>query len=251
MGFFDLFKKEKKERVFSEPKDLEVTHTKKISFEGLVANRTLVASITGYGKSYTIKKMIREIKDMIPIIIFDLEGEYSGLGIERITEGSDPETLAKKIISEKKSAVLDFSTTDDADMQEFVGLFCEAFLDLETSRKISYLLVFDEADEYVPEKGFNKSKCLNAIIKLVKKGRKRGIGMMFATQRLTYLSKNVISQCVNIIIGRTEWKSDVDVLRKYLGVEQKEADELKKLKPGEFFLRGPIVDEKGFVKFRR
>jgi predicted nuclease with TOPRIM domain len=99
-----------------------------------------------------------------------------------------------------------------------------------------------------PEKGTFKSVSKQAILKLAKKGGKRGLGAIFVTQRPAFLSKYAISQCVNKIIGHMEWPSDLKVIQDFLRVPKPIVDKISQLEQGCFYVAGEFVDKQGFVK---
>ena len=89
----------------------------------------------------------------------------------------------------------------------------------------------------------------------MKKGGKRGLGTIVLTQRPAFVSKFVISQCPNKLIGRTEWPDDLMVLRKFGRIPEKYADPeskdrhaLKNLKKGQFYVAGDFIAKDALVK---
>ena len=99
-----------------------------------------------------------------------------------------------------------------------------------------------------PERGTFKSESLQSIINIAKKGRKRGIGLIIATQRPAFVSKMVISQCRNKLIGHTEWTGDLKVIKDFLQIEEQVINKISKLNQGEFYFDGEFIKEKTFAK---
>jgi uncharacterized protein len=68
------------------------------------------------------------------------------------------------------------------------------------------LVTLDEAHHYAPQNGVVASS--EPIVNLATAGRKRGFGALFGTQRLSQLSKDVLGQCPNRIMGRVDQSLD-------------------------------------------
>lgn len=99
-----------------------------------------------------------------------------------------------------------------------------------------------------PEKGIYKSISLRSVINLAKKGAKRGLGLILATQRPAMISKFVLSQCANQIVGHTEWSGDIKVLQQYLRIEESVASKIPGFEPGEFLFKGNFIKEPQVLK---
>jgi len=236
--------------------NLENQHIE-IDEKRLITERTFICSMTRYGKSYCIRKIAEECFGKVGIIIIDPEGEYTSLR-ERfpfLIVGKDiplnPDTaefIAETVLKENLSIIIDSSTADTIDEQEFVRRFIDRFMDLELIKKKSYLFMIEEADEFAPEKGVYKSGSLRSVINLAKKGAKRGLGLILASQRPAMISKFVLSQCANQIIGHTEWSGDKKVLQQYLRIETKVMDKISETKAGEFYFKGNFIEEPQILK---
>jgi len=238
-------------------KNIEGDKSTKLDFKKVVNGRTFVSSMTDYGKSWTIRLICEEIFGKVGLIILDPEGEYITLreqypfliiGKDIPLEVDSAEFLAEQVLKENISVIIDFSTTDILDQQEFTSKFVNKFMDLQTKLKKAYLLVVEEADEFAPEKGTYKSESLRSIINVAKKGRKRGIGLIVATQRPAFVSKSVISQCQNKIIGRTEWTGDLKVIKDFLQIEEETITKISQLNQGVFLFSGGFIEKEGFAK---
>ena len=237
--------------------NIENETTTNLNFKKLVNGRTFVSSMTDGGKSWTIRKICEEIFGKVGIIILDPEGEYVSLreefpflivGKDIPLEVDSAEFLAEQTLKENISVIFDFSTTDIIDQQEFTSKFINKFMDLQTKLKKAYVVVVEEADEFAPEKGTYKSDSLRAIINIAKKGRKRGIGLIVATQRPAFVSKFVISQCQNKVVGHTEWTGDLKVIKDFLQIEENTITKISKLNQGEFLFSGGFIDKEEFAK---
>jgi len=231
----------------------------KLDLQELTTGRTFLTSISRYGKSWTARRIVEQVFGRTGIIILDPEGEYStlrdkyplliiGKDVPLIPEAA--EYLADQILEHELSAIVDLSDPqlELLSGQEFVSRFIDRFIALETKMRKPYLWILEEADEFAPEKGTFKSASLQSVIKLTKKGGKRGLGVLVLTQRPAFISKYVISQCSNKIVGRMEWPDDIAVIKRYLRISDKISDRLSKVEKGEFYVSGDFIAKEGFVK---
>ena len=69
-------------------------------------------------------------------------------------------------------------------------------------------IILDEAHTFIPEKGQGESIAYSAIADFAGVARKRGFGAIFATQRLSKLSKNATAEMYNQAIGPTATQAD-------------------------------------------
>jgi len=237
-----------------------------LDLQELITGRTLLCSISRWGKTWTARRIVEQIFGKTGIIIVDVEGEYATLRdkFPLLIVGKDvplvPESaefLADQVLEHALSAIIDGSDPqlDIAAFQEFLARFIDRFIAIETKARKPYLWILEEADELAPETGIARSICLGQIRKLVKKGGKRGLGTLVLTQRPAFVSKFVISQCPNKLIGRTEWPDDLAVLRKFARIPERYADPeskdphaLKNLEKGQFYVAGDFIDKDMLVK---
>jgi hypothetical protein len=237
-----------------------------LDLQELITGRTLLCSISRWGKTWTARRIVEQIFGKTGIIIVDVEGEYAtlrdkypllivGKDVPLVPESA--EFLADQVLEHDLSAIIDGSDPqlDIAAFQEFLARFIDRFIAIETKARKPYLWILEEADELAPETGIARSICLGQIRKLVKKGGKRGLGTIVLTQRPAFVSKFVISQCPNKLIGRTEWPDDLAVLRKFARIPEKYADPestnphaLKNLEKGQFYVAGDFIDKDMLVK---
>jgi len=231
----------------------------KLDLQELITGRTFLSSISRYGKSWTARRIVEQVFGRTGIIILDPEGEYStlrdkyplliiGKDVPLVPEAA--EYLADQILEHELSAIVDLSDPQLEILagQEFVSRFIDRFIALETRMRKPYVWILEEADEFAPEKGTFKSASLQSVIKLTKKGGKRGLGVLVLTQRPAFVSKYVISQCSNKLVGRMEWPDDIAVIKRYLRISDKISDKLSKADKGEFYVSGDFVSKEGFVK---
>jgi predicted nuclease with TOPRIM domain len=230
-----------------------------LDFQELITGRIFLSSVSRYGKSWTARRIVEQVFGKAGIVIVDPEGEYStlrdmfpfliiGKDVPVVPEAA--EYLADQILEHDLSVIVDLSDPrlEVLTGQEFVSRLIDRFINLETEMKKPYLWVLEEADEFAPEKGTFKSASLQSVIKLAKKGGKRGLGLIAITQRPAFLSKYVVSQCTNQIVGRIEWPDDIAVIKKFLRIPEEVAQKLKEVEKGTFYVRGDFAKTEGFVK---
>jgi hypothetical protein len=227
--------------------------------KALWLSRTFLTSTSRYGKSWVARKISEESFGKVGLVILDPEGEYASLR-ERfpfLIIGQDiplvpslAELIADETLERGLSVIVDTSnpSLELGQIQDFVKNFVNRFIAINTRLRRAYLFIVEEADEWVPEKGIFKSASLPALIKLIKKGGKRGIGALLVTQRPAFVSKYALSQCTNKIVGHTEWPSDIEVIQDFLRVSLEVAKRLPDLGPGEFYFSGTFIEKDGFAK---
>jgi len=88
------------------------------------------------------------------------------------------------------------------------------------------------------------------LVRVAKRGRKRGLGVCAMSQRPASVSKDFITQCDWLVWHRLTWKNDTQVVSSIMGSQT--ADEVQNLEPGEaIIIMADWEDEKIRVKFRR
>ena len=95
--------------------------------------------------------------------------------------------------------------SDVLDQRKLVAEFSSKLYEIENQQREPYLLIVEEADKFVPQ---NKDS-LKEIEEISKRGRKRGLGLLVATQRPSLVNKNVLSQCGNQLIGKLTTENDL------------------------------------------
>jgi len=225
-----------------------------VSAQELVTGRTCVIAQSGAGKSYLIGLICEKLlENSIGFCIIDTEGEYfslkekfsifwvGGENADAQLDKVDFKQLAKKAIRDNIPIILDVS--DSLDEKKDVEEFSSALYDAATEMRSPYLMIIEEADKFVPQ---NKDS-IKKLEEISRRGRKRGLGMLLASQRPALINKNVLSQCGNQLIGKLTTENDLQAVNLFFG-DRKELEELPKLQPGEFFVMGNISKIKTKIK---
>lgn len=229
----------------------------------LIANRALAWGNSGSGKSVLMRLLFEAFAPQFPVLIIDAEGEWSsvrshfnvaliGPRDDQVDAPADPRLagdIALRLLGLNCSAVLDLSELVLAEQQRFVRLLLEGLIAAPSRLHGPRLIMIDEAQQFAPESGDAESRA--AVVDLMRRGRKRGLGGLVATQRLSDLSKSVVAEANNRFVGRLA--ADVDLKRAsellgFTGRSQWPA--LRTLKPGEFFVTGPALDTTDVIRFR-
>ncbi len=226
-----------------------------VDAQELVTGRTCIIAQSGAGKSWGIAVLCERLLEAgIGFCLIDTEGEYfslkdrfsllwigSGDSCDAEIGKADIRSLMQDAICTRKAVIFDVSETD---MREEVAKFAEILYDLESRLKQPYLLIVEEADKFIPQAGASNKK----IEEISRRGRKRGLGLMVATQRPSLVAKNVLSQCNSQILGKLSIENDLKAVGLFFS-SRKEVEELAELEPGEFFVMGSLSREKVRMRF--
>jgi len=237
--------------------ELVISDGKSINANKLVTGRTCVIGQSGSGKSYTVAVICEELaKNNIGFCIIDLEGEYfglkekypilwvgSGANCDVDIESVDFESLAQKII--KKGFPTIFDVSDVKNPRETVKKFIGELYKVESKSRKPFLLIIEEIDKFAPQRG----EVLPEIEEVSRRGRKRGLGLMVATQRPALVNKNVLSQCGNQIIGKLTINNDLDAVKIFFP-NKDDLAKLPRFEAGQFFIQGDI-DVGEIVRIRK
>lgn len=215
--------------------------------------KLLLQANTGGGKSMAIRLISEQVADIIPHIILDTEGEFHtlrqkydylliGKGQEITADHKTAALLAHRLIEGRASAVIDLFEMSPWERETFVKNFVSAMTNAPKNLWLPTLLTIDEAQTYAPEG--DKTECGRTLHDAAFKFRKRHFGIIFATPRISAISKNIISTCKNKLIGYTSYEGDVKRAAYELGFTTKDQwRSLRDLEPGEFFAFGPAISK--------
>ncbi len=227
-----------------------------VDAQELVTGRTCIIAQSGAGKSWSIAVICEQLlQARVGFCLIDTEGEYSSLrdrfhllwigssdDCDIDIERANLRELMHNAICSRTAVIFDVS---EIDMQEKVALLADVLYDLESGLKKPFLLIVEEADKFIPQSG----ESIKKIEEISRRGRKRGLGMLVATQRPSLVTKNVLSQCNNQIIGKLSIENDLKAVGLFFS-SRKEVAELAELEPGEFFVMGGLSREKVRMRFR-
>jgi len=227
-----------------------------VDAQELVTGRTCIIAQSGAGKSWGIAVLCEQLlQARIGFCLIDTEGEYfslkdrfsliwigSGEGCDAEIGKTDIREVMHDAIRSRTAVIFDVSEAED--MRDEVAKLAEILYDLESRLKQPFLLIVEEADKFIPQAGTPIKK----IEEISCRGRKRGLGLMVATQRPSLVAKNVLSQCNSQIIGKLSIENDLKSVSLFFSSRQ-EVEELAELEPGEFFVMGGLSREKVRMRF--
>lgn len=223
-----------------------------INLPVLLESRMLVQANSGAGKSWCIRRIIEQTASGVQQLVIDPEGEFASLrekhdfiicaphGADAVANAHTAAALARALWESGASAVLDIYELKAHERVVFVRRFLEALI--AAPKKIWHptLVVIDEVQLFAPQVGSAES--LAAVIDLASRGRKRGLALLAATQRLSKVHKDVAAELLNKIIMRTGLDVDVQRAADELGMARAAATTtLRELEPGEAFVFGPAL----------
>lgn len=227
----------------------------RVKAQTLVTGRTAVIGQSGSGKSWTIGVICEQLcKAGVGFCIVDTEGEYFSLKekFQLLWVGKDPaadldaddvDLHQLTTMAVKENVPIIFDTSEILDERKRVSELCHALYTAESELRTPYLLIIEEADKFAPQRG----KPLLELWEISRRGRKRGLGLLLATQRPAFLSKDILSQCDSQLIGKLTVEADLAAVSLFF-TSRKELEELPRLKPGEFFVLGNLTDRKLKIK---
>jgi hypothetical protein len=122
----------------------------------------------------------------IPVVIF---GGPRG-DVKLFDDASAAGSLAETVASIDQSVVVDLDALSRTKQEKFLTVFLDR---LYESNRRPLLLFCDEADRYAPQKPMSQDALmsLSSSEDIARRGRKRGIGSVWLTQRTAVLNKNV------------------------------------------------------------
>lgn len=231
-----------------------------IDLKRLLATRMLIQSNSGGGKSRALRRLLEQTANQVQQLIIDPEGEFSTLrekydyvlaapsGADVVASPQTASLLARRLFESGVSAVLDIYELKAHERQDFVRRFLEALVNAPRHLWHPVLIVVDEAHIFCPQVG--SSEAAGAMIDIATRGRKRGLCLVAATQRLAKLHKDCAAELLNKLIGRTALDVDVKRASDELGMTPREAmTALRDLDPGFFYGYGPALS-RGVEKLR-
>jgi DNA helicase HerA-like ATPase len=219
----------------------------------LLTKHTLIAAMTGAGKTHAAKILIEEIADKTstPVVIIDHAGEYTGFSssksqiiilaartekvvrnnaekrvqVKGMPEKTEKETLAKEV-KQGKITILNGQGLTVEDRRVFYSNCLKALWRNRTDENTQpFFLVVEEAENL-------KGETLDQV---VTEGRKSGIGICLLSIHPVELGGRVLSQIGNQIVGKTTNKEDVEILSSMTSVD---GGVLPHLGVGEWIING-------------
>jgi DNA helicase HerA-like ATPase len=108
--------------------------------------------------------------------------------------------------------------------------------------KPQILFVFDEAQEFIPSQASGQLlACSRAVERLLRQGRKYGLGGTIATQRIAYLNTNIMQQLHTFFVGTLPRPYDRTVVSSSFQIDISILDKTLEFPPGSWLLSSYIA----------
>ncbi|RQH00373.1 ATP-binding protein [Natrarchaeobius oligotrophus] len=230
----------------------------------LLTGRGFVTGKSGSGKSNTASVIAEELLEAgFPLLIVDTDGEYYGLKeeYEMLHAGADEECdiqigpehaeqMATLALEENVPVILDVSGYLDEEVaNELIREIARQLFVKEKKLKKPFLLVVEEVHEYIPEGG-GVGETGKLLIKIGKRGRKHGLGILGISQRPADVKKDFITQANWLVWHRLTWENDTNVVGRIIDTEY--AELVSDLNDGQAFVQTDWTEaDVRKVQFRR
>ncbi len=197
-----------------------------------------VLGITGSGKTNSVAVIAEELLAcQVPMTFLDLESEFWTLKqrfqvlVVGRSDHSDvdigPEhaaDLARMAVERGLTIVLDFSEhEEEEEIEAFLLPYLKALWVACTRAKRPYVVVVEEAHEFVPQSG--KTPLKKWLIRIASRGRKRGLSLIFSSQRSALVDKSALSQCWLRILHHVEVANDLEVYKTLIPWQAREVEQ--------------------------
>jgi uncharacterized protein len=217
-------------------KTLQLAANLKLPLEA-VSQKIGILAVSGAGKTYTAKLLVEELLEHgLWTVVIDPVGVWYGLrssadgrkdgyaiAILGGEHGDVPldshrgEVVARFVIDNTLSAILDISEWTNAEQTRFLTAFANELYRLKKATQPPMMLVLDEADQYAPQRAMpGEQVLLGAWEKIVRRGRAKGLGFTMITQRGAALNKNVLTQIETLIALRNTSPQDSAAIRAWV-----------------------------------
>ncbi|WP_158058222.1 ATP-binding protein [Halorussus halophilus] len=229
----------------------------------VLTGRGFITGKSGSGKSNTASVVAEELLEQnVPLLVIDTDGEYYGLkeAYEMLHVGGDDacdvrvgvehaDGLAELALEENVPVILDVSGYADHDeVEAVIDAVVGALFRREKSARKPFLLFVEEMHEFVPESG-GLGDVGETLVRVAKRGRKRGLGLCGMSQRPAAVDKDFITQCDWIAWHRLTWENDTKVVGRILGTDAEST--VQELGDGEALLMTDWDESVQRVQFRR
>ncbi|MGB9714316.1 MAG: ATP-binding protein [Candidatus Bathyarchaeales archaeon] len=163
------------------------------------------------------------------------EKESVGLTAEKIRE----------LLEDKATRLVCISISDPLTIKELVISLTQDLLVRRKRRfqvKPYILFVFDEAQEFIPSNAAGiDSRCSTHVETLLRQGRKYGLGVCIATQRIAYLNTNALQQLHTYFVGTLPRPYDRALISDTFMIDKGILEKTLEFAPGEWLLSSYIA----------
>jgi len=161
--------------------------------------------------------------------------DKAGLTVEGIRE----------LLEDKTTNVVVISVSDPFAIKELAISLTQELLARRKRRftvKPYILVVFDEAQEFISSReGGIDGKCSQHVETLLRQGRKYGLGVCIATQRIAYLNTNALQQLHTYFVGTLPRPYDRALVSETFMIDKGILEKTLEFAPGEWLLSSYIA----------
>lgn len=205
-----------------------------INLKDAVSHHMALLGVTGSGKSFIARELIKELVSDTRVICVDFTGEWikelKKCQLEHMTLNKD-NIQSFLACNDKKVGIVELpsisNTSDVLKTTEklFEILFDHAKKGYEAGTAAKITLVLEEAHTITPETTFlgdlgdygSNKALVNKMGQVALQGRKYGVGMLVIAQRTANVSKTVLTQCNTIVCFQAFDETSFNFLGNYIG----------------------------------
>ncbi|MGA2386574.1 MAG: ATP-binding protein [Candidatus Bathyarchaeia archaeon] len=151
----------------------------------------------------------------------------------------------RQLLEEPSTNLVIISISDPYTIKELAIALTQDLLIRRKRRfmvKPQILLVFDEAQEFISSKeGGIDGKCSQHVETLLRQGRKYGLGVCIATQRIAYLNTNALQQLHTYFVGTLPRPYDRALVSETFMIDKGILEKTLEFAPGEWLLSSYIA----------
>ncbi len=166
---------------------------------------------------------------------------------------SDNPTSLEDLVRRGHCSIVNLRGVDPETQQMVVyKLAKELFERRKVGELVPFIMVMEEAHNFVPEANLGKAVCSDIMRTIASEGRKFGMGIGVISQRPANVNKNILSQCNTQLIMRVTNKNDLSAIsRSFEGITSEVQQSLTSLPPGTGLLLGKEYPVMTSIRTRR
>jgi DNA helicase HerA-like ATPase len=209
-----------------------------------------VSKLKAEKEKYTIGDIITEVGQNKSKVKWNVINKLEALRETGIL--SDKATAINELVQEGRASIIDMRGVNPDLQAMIVSKLCT---DIFEARKLATIppcmLVLEEAHNFCPEKGFERTVSTDILRTIASEGRKFGLGLMVISQRPARVDKNVLSQCNTQIIMKVTNPNDLKAISKGLeGISSDVEEDIKRLSPGVAMIVSTYIERPILVDIR-
>ena len=146
----------------------------------------------------------------------------------------------EELVEPGRATIINLRAVEPEATEMTAYMLAKKLFDLRKENRIPpFMMVMEEAHNFVPEKGFGQTLSNDIMRKIASEGRKFGLGIGVISQRPARIDKNVLSQCNTQFILRVTNPNDLKAISKsFEGINSEVESMIKSLPPGVCFALG-------------